>query len=104
MTSLSSKVCALTAALFISSSVFATPAGVPVEKPFIPQRMKIELRGRGVSYDTKVIFDYNGQKVTAIYHVEVEWQKFISGDFSLELKDYEMAGKKYSSEGREIHY
>lgn len=76
----------------------------PIEKSFVlPEKIHMDLKGKGVRYDTVLTFDYNGQKVTATYHVVVNWQNlFGDGNFDLTRGDYEIGGKKYSSDGKEI--
>lgn len=90
-------------ATFLTSSS-AVPA--PVEKQFtLPEKIYMDLKGKGIKYDTILTFDYNGQKVTATYHVVVNWQNlFGDGNFDLTRGDYTIGDKQYSSDGKEIHH
>jgi hypothetical protein len=95
---------ALILATILTSSSAVLPA--PVEKPFNPpEKIHMDLKGKGVRYDTVLTFDYNGQQVIATYHVIVNWQNlFGDGNFDMTRGDYIINGKEYSSDGKEIHH
>lgn len=90
MVSLSKKVLALSGALFLSSSVFATQAGEPAPDLYIPDRMQVELIGGGDNYRAKITFNDSGKEVVLYYRVKVGWQFFYNGKFTFTRdKDYE---------------
>jgi len=93
--------------LICAAMLFSVSAGTTsIEKLFVPpEKIHMDLKGKGTRYDTVIAFDYNGQKVNATYHVVVNWQNlFGDGNFDLTRGDYTIDGKQYSSDGKEIHH
>ncbi len=56
----------------------------PQDNLYIPERVHIKFKGKGLSYNADVEFYYNGQKMSIPYQFRVNWQTLTGGELDLE--------------------